>query len=527
MGDVFFSTADHAAFRARGVPEEAVRAQMALFQQGIPPTMLQRPCTVGDGILRLSTETLERLATVYGDAADAGRAMKFVPASGAASRMFKMLLSVQQRFTPVEERSIAEMATTDRECQEFLHCIRALPQFAFYDDLQEVMARHSLDIAAQSTQGQYTAILTYLLTACGLNYANLPKALLKFHRYPDHCRTPLEEHLVEAAAYTQDRTGLAHLHLTMSPAHQEAANALLEAVRGRYERHGVHYKVTFSTQQPATDTLAVDLDNRPFRDRHGRLVFRPAGHGALLENLQALAGDIVFIKNIDNVVLEHLQDHICLYKRALGGYLVELQQQMFAYIDHLVRQEADDELLTRVFAFLRTPLSVVPPSGMAHQPRQTQQAYLLSVLNRPLRVCGMVPNAGEPGGGPFWVQHADGSLSVQIVETSQVAMHNADQRALVGAATHFNPVDLVCGVRDYRGRPFDLRQFTDPQTGFIAQKSFEGRELKALELPGLWNGSMAKWNTVFVEVPLSTFNPVKTVLDLLRPEHLSCVAPVG
>jgi hypothetical protein len=265
----------------------------------------------------------------------------------------------------------------------------------------------------------------------------------------------------------------------------------------------------------------VDLDNQLFHDQQGCLVFRPAGHGALLENLQALAGDVIFIKNVDNVVPDHLKEAMYVYKRALGGYLVELQTQIFAYVRQLISQDVDDELLTQMFAFIRTPLSIEPPAGIEHQSRQACMTYLLCVLNRPLRVCGMVPNAGEPGGGPFWVQHADGSRSAQIVEMSQVDMHNAEQHAMVAAATHFNPVDLVCGVRDFQGKPFDLRQFTDPNTGFISVKSHEGRELKALELPGLWNGSMAKWNTVFVEVPLSIFTPVKTVLDLLRPEHQS------
>jgi Domain of unknown function (DUF4301) len=516
-----FSAADREELRARGLTEEAVQAQIALFKQGIPFTVLHRPCTVGDGITVLTAQELAHFATTYAQAALAGRAMKFVPASGAASRMFKLLLSCMNRFERIEERHIAAAAGTDQECQELLHCINHLPQFAFFDDLKAAMAHDGLDLEALRAQGQYTDILAYLLTPQGLNYANLPKALLKFHRYSDHCRTPLEEQLVEAIAYTREHRGLACLHFTMTPAHLDAAQAHLEAVRSRYEQGGVRYEVTFSTQKPSTDTIAVDLDNRLFRDQQGCLVFRPAGHGALLENLHALAGDIVFIKNIDNVVPDHLKEAMYVYKRALGGYLVELQTQIFAYVRRLMHQDVDDELLTQMCAFLRAPLSIEPPAGIEHQPRQACIAYLLSMLNRPLRVCGMVPNAGEPGGGPFWVQHADGSRSAQIVEISQVDLHNDAQRAMVEAATHFNPVDLVCGVRDVQGKPFDLLQFTDPNTGFISVKSYEGRELKALELPGLWNGSMAKWNTVFVEVPLSIFTPVKTVLDLLRPEHQS------
>ena len=521
MEPALLSTADYEELRARGLSEETIQAQVSLFVQGIPFTNLARPCTVGDGITVLTSQELEQYATIYAEAAQAGRAMKFIPASGAATRMFRSLLSCMHRFEHIREDQVAKAASADRECQELLHWMRGLPQFAFYDDLQAVVARQGLDLDALTAQGRYTEALASLLTPQGLNYANLPKALLKFHRYADHCRTPLEEHLVEAATYTRDSTGVARLHFTMTPAHQDAAMALLESVRGRYEQTGVRYVVTFSTQKPSTDTIAVDLQNRPFRDQQGCLVFRPAGHGALLENLQALEGDIVFVKNIDNVVPDHLKEVTYTYKRALGGYLVALQKQIFAYVRQLVSQQADDRLLAQIFAFLRTPLSTVPPAGIEHQSRSTRMAYLLSVLQRPLRVCGMVPNAGEPGGGPFWVQHADGSQSVQIVETSQVDMDNPEQRALVAAATHFNPVDLVCGVRDYQGQPFNLLQFSDPNTGFISIKSHEGRELKALELPGLWNGSMAKWNTVFVEVPLGTFSPVKTVLDMLRPEHQS------
>jgi hypothetical protein len=448
--------------------------------------------------------------------------MKFVPASGAASRMFKLLLSFLHRSASLDqEHTSAEATSNDPEYHDVLRCMRDLKRFAFYDDLKSVLATNGLNIEALVEQGQYQDILAYLLTSKGLNYANLPKALLKFHRYPDYCRTPLEEHLVEAAAYTQNQHGLARVHFTVTPAHQDAILDHFEAVRSRYEQSGGRYEVTFSNQKPSTDTIAVDLENNPFRDRQGQLVFRPAGHGALLGNLHALAGDMVFIKNIDNVVPDHLKAETYRYKRALGGYLVEIQNQIFTYLRRLTTQDVDQQFLTQLFAFVRHTLSVVPPPELERQSKPQKTQYLLGILNRPLRVCGMVPNVGEPGGGPFWVQHADGSLSLQIVETSQVDMQAAEQRAIVAAATHFNPVDLVCGVRDYQGQPFDLMQYTDPNTGFISIKSHEGRELKAMELPGLWNGAMTNWNTIFVEVPLSTFNPVKTVLDLLRPQHQS------
>ena len=364
-----------------------------------------------------------------------------------------------------------------------------------------------------------TELLAYLLTPRGLNYANLPKALLQFHRYAGHCRTPLEEHLVEAAAYAQDSQQVARLHVTVAPEHTEAVQAHIEAIRSRYERAGVRYDMSLSTQSPATDTIAVDLENTPFRDEHGQLLFRPGGHGALLANLEALAADIVFIKNIDNVLPDHLKETTYGYKRALGGHLVALQQQIFLYLKKLASGAVDAALLHEIWAFAQQQLSMTMPQGGLHTPQHEQIRLLFDRLNRPLRVCGMVRNAGEPGGGPFWVEHTDGSMSLQIVEASQVDTASPEQRAIFAASTHFNPVDIVCGVRDYRGQPFHLTQFVDPDTGFISRKTYAGRTLKALELPGLWNGAMAHWNTVFVEVPLSTFSPVKTVLDLLRPEH--------
>ncbi|GIX46963.1 MAG: hypothetical protein KatS3mg131_1174 [Candidatus Tectimicrobiota bacterium] len=518
MGQWRFSAEDLAELRARGLSEEAVLAQIARFERGIPPVRLRRACTLGDGITALAPEELPRLAAAYEAAAAAGRAMKFVPASGAASRMFQLLLTFYHQGPALADVE-RQAAVGERAAQDFLRFWRNLERFAFYDDLRAVLARDGYDLERLRAQGQYREVLAYLLFPQGLDYAHLPKALLKFHRYADHCRTPLEEHLVEAAAYACDRQGLARLHFTVSPAHRRAVEAYLARVRPRYERDGRRYEVTLSEQQPATDTLAVDLENRPFRDAQGRLLFRPAGHGALLDNLNALQGDLVFIKNIDNVVPDHLKAETYIYKKALAGYLVTLQERVFAYLRRLARGDVDAVLLAEMAAFARERLWLALPPDLAQRPQPAQQELLWRKLNRPLRVCGMVPNTGEPGGGPFWVELADGTLSLQIVELSQVDMASAEQRAIVEASTHFNPVDMVCGVRDYLGRPFDLRQFADPEAGIITVRSHEGRPLKALELPGLWNGGMAYWNTVFVEVPLHTFTPVKTVLDLLRPEH--------
>jgi hypothetical protein len=504
-----FSREDIHQIITRGQTPEPVLSQIEIFKRGIPYTTLHRPCTVDDGITVLQQSDIEALESLYAQAVSAGRVTKFVPASGAATRMFQALLSYCEHTE----------ATGSQNDQDVLQFINNIQRFAFYDDLQAAVYRYGGKVETYLAQGQYAELLAYLLTSQGLNYANLPKILLKFHRYGDHCRTPLEEHLVEAAAYAQDRHRVARLHVTVTPEHAEAVQAHIDASRRRYERTGVRYEITLSVQSPATDTIAVDLDNNPFRDAQGHLLFRPGGHGALLANLQALAADIVFIKNIDNVVPDHLREVTYRYKRALGGYLVHLQQQMFAYLEYLAAGRVDAERLEEIRTFAHRELAIVVPLELQHAPQHAQSRFLHERLHRPLRVCGMVQNEGEPGGGPFWVEHPDGSLSRQIVETSQVDTASPEQRALLAASTHFNPVDLVCGVRDYRGQPFDLQRFADPNTGFISHKTYAGRPLKAFELPGLWNGAMAYWNTVFVEVPLSTFSPVKTVLDLLRPEH--------
>ena len=509
MIHTYFSKADMHQIIACGQTPEALLSQIEIFKRGIPYTTLHRPCTVDDGIRVLQQSDIEALESLYAQAVAAGRVTKFVPASGAATRMFQALISYCE----------SKEAADSKNEQDVLQFINNLQRFAFYDDLQAAVQRHGGEIEAYLAYGQYAELLAYLLTAQGLNYANLPKILLKFHRYSDHCCTPLEEHLVEAATYAQDRHQVARLHVTVTPAHAEAVQAHIEASRRRYERAGLRYDITLSVQSPVTDTIAVDLDNNPFRDEQGHLLFRPGGHGALLANLQALAADLVFIKNIDNVVPDHLKEVTYRYKRALGGHLAHLQQQMFAYLEHLAARRVDEGLLEEIRTFARQELAIVVPSELQHAPRHKQIRFLHDRLNRPLRVCGMVQNEGEPGGGPFWVEHPDGSLSRQIVEASQVDTALPEQRALLAASTHFNPVDLVCGVRDYRGQPFDLQHFSDPNTGFISHKTYSVRPLKALELPGLWNGAMAYWNTVFVEVPLSTFSPVKTVFDLLRPEH--------
>jgi hypothetical protein len=520
LADEPFSDRDLQQIQERGLTPEKVMAQIEVFRKGFPYAKLRRPCRVGDGIHVLKDEALQSLGEGHSEAARAGRTMKFVPASGAATRMFRLLLSFNSCDDKINEAHRAAQAESrDPDAQKFLAFMRDIKQFAFFDRLKDVMTEDGLDLENLLSSGRYKPILEYVLKPKGLDLADLPKGLIPFHRYPDRARTPFEEHLVEAAAYSQDRQGRVFIHFTVAPEHEGAFRRHLETVRPVYEKGGLAYEVTFSTQKPSTDTLAVDMENKPFRDPDGRLVFRPGGHGALLENLDELKGDILFIKNIDNVVPDRLKEITYTYKRALGGFLLALQNQIFSYLERLEKKPGDDRLLREVFQFADRRLFMALPAGVTRGSRDEQQAFLFGKLNRPLRVCGVVQNVGEPGGGPFWVENDEGHLSRQIVEKSQVDMESTAQRKIWESATHFNPVDLVCGVRDYQGKPFPLADFVDPDTGFISIKSKDGKELKALELPGLWNGSMAEWNTVFVQVPLITFNPVKTVLDLLRKEH--------
>jgi len=519
--DMPFTDVDLAQIRARDMSPMDVQAQLETFRKGFPNAVLDRPCTVGDGIRRLDQGEIERLTKRFDAAAREGRARKFVPASGAASRMFKLPLSALNETDPILDTDLAQKAEKgDGESARLLHFLREIRTLALYGDLRRAMAGDGIDADRLFEQGRYEDLLVYLLTPRGLDAAGMPKGLIPFHAYGDgSCRTPFEEQLVEAALTVRDGAGKAAIHFTVSPAHEEAIRRHLIEGAARLEGEGTEFRIDVSLQTGRTDTIAVDLENRPFRDDDGRLLFRPGGHGALLENLNALDGDVVFIKNIDNVVPDRLKETTVTYKKALGGVLVEIQEEIFAHIGALSNDASADRSLDRAWDFVVERLSVCPPKGIESDNSKRRRAFLLSRLNRPLRICGMVRNEGEPGGGPFWVRQRDGGLSLQIVESSQVDMALEAQKEIWESSTHFNPVDLVCGLSDYTGRSFDLKAFRDPETGFISMKSKGGRDVKALELPGLWNGAMADWNTLFVEVPIETFNPVKTVMDLLRDEH--------
>lgn len=502
-----------------GIGLDEAERQLALLAAPPPPVRLARPCTPGDGILRLDPAREEELLARFEDARLEGRGLSFVPASGAASRMFGSLLAFLESGARGSREELAAAARAgDRTAGDFLAFVDGLRHLALREALADEMARSGRDLGALLAAQDWEPILRALLEAEGLDYASLPKGLIPFHRARGGARTALAEQLAEAAAYLADAEGRCRLHLTVSGTHREAFEAALAALRPRLEsRLRVRFEVAFSEQSPATDTLAVEADGRPLRDAEGRLVLRPGGHGALIGNLDGCGGDLVFLKNIDNVVPDGRREIPLRWKRLLGGLLLELQELCFGYLERLESGELSDEELAKALGWASERFGG-GGTDEAAEPGAARE-LLRARLERPLRVCGMVPNQGEPGGGPFWVRGPGGGESPQIVEGSQVDREDPEQRGLLESATHFNPVDLVCGLRDHRGRPFDLQRFVDPAAVFLSEKSWRGRPIRALERPGLWNGSMAGWNTVFVEVPAETFNPVKTVLDLLRPAH--------
>lgn len=492
----------------KGISEEQIAAQLACFKKGFPYLKLFAAASADQGILIPDADRQKEYLNIWDAYTKTDKTVvKFVPASGAASRMFKNLF----------EFLGADYDTPQTEFEKTF--FRQITDFAFYNDLNTAcLNAEGKDIPALLAEGNYKAVVASLLETGGLNYGALPKGLLKFHRYEEGSRTPLEEHLVEGALYAANKNGKVNVHFTVSPEHRTLFKALVEEKAAVYARkYGVDYNVTFSEQKPSTDTLAVDMENQPFRDQ-GKLLFRPGGHGALIENLNDLDADVIFIKNIDNVVPDKLKGDTVLYKKLIAGVLIALQQQAFTYLELLDSGKYTHEQVLEILQFLQKELHCKNPEVKFLEDAELV-IYLKQKLNRPMRVCGMVKNVGEPGGGPFLAYNSDGTVSLQILESSQIDMNDPEKKEMFEKGTHFNPVDLVCTVRDYKGHKFDLVNYVDQATGFISYKSKNGKELKALELPGLWNGAMSDWNTVFVEVPLTTFNPVKTVNDLLREQH--------
>ncbi len=500
---------DREQIAKKGISEEQFNKQLGIFERGFPFLRLAGAAMPGRGITVPTPKEQKNYLKAWDKyLKEDHKVVKFVPASGAASRMFKNLFEFLDgpKSTP-----------DDEFMQQFFNQIH---RFAFFTQLDAVCKKkEGKGIAGLMAQDKYKTVVRYLLMPEGLNYGALPKGLLLFHNYTDTQRTPLEEHLVEGALYAADKDGNVNIHFTVSPEHRTLFQHLVGCVVPTYEQQfNVHYHVTFSEQKPSTDTVAATPDNQPFRNEDGSILFRPGGHGALIENLNDLDADIVFIKNIDNVVPDRLKEDTVTNKRLIAGVLATLQHKVYEYMELLDSGEYTHAQLEGIIRFMRDDLGVRNPK-LKDLEDTDLVIYMKSKLNRPIRVCGMVQNVGEPGGGPFLVYNDDGTISLQILESSQINTNNTEFVQMFRNGTHFNPVDLVCAIRDYKGNRFNLPDFVDPKTGFISSKSKNGKPLKALELPGLWNGAMSDWNTIFVEVPLSTFNPVKTVNDLLRPEH--------
>ena len=497
-------------------PKEAAR-QVELFRNPPPYTRVLRPCRPGDGIRSLTLAEHADLLSHFDAAARRGRVAKLVPASGAATRMFNDLLAFAAAPPGTEPSAAVKAFFAD------------LRRFAFYEDLAATLGAQGVDLDEAAWHERRLAHRGR--RAAGDARARprrAPQGAPPLPPLPGEPADPVRGAPGGGGGDRRDDDGLCLLHFTVSPDHQEGFERLLDRVRPALEeRSGSRFEVSFSTQRRATDTLAVDLQNRPFRLADGSLMFRPGGHGALIENLNDLGRDgwdIVLLKNIDNVVPDDRKPVVHLWKRLLGGCLLAVREAAFAHLDRLealdgVRGKRAETVLREAAEFLATELCRPLPEGFATADPQERKRFLMEALDRPIRVCGVVRNQGEPGGGPFWVESPSGGISPQIVEASQIDPKDPEQQAVLKASTHFNPVDISCGLRDRHGRPYDLHRFVDPSTVFIAEKTHEGRPIKALERPGLWNGAMAGWNTVFVEVPDATFAPVKTVLDLLRAEH--------
>lgn len=504
-----WSENDRETAASLGIAMEELDRQIEVLGRGISPVRLSRPCVLGDGIAAISDEERPFVLAAYEEARKEGRLLKFVPASGAASRMFRdWHVAMSKGGFPDKE-----------EGDGFL---RLLGEYAFYSDMVDVVTAKGESLTDMAEKGEYQKVLNVILTAEGLNYGNLPKALVKFHRYPGGTRTALEEHLVESALYVRDQNRVARVHFTVSLEHEKAVREhLLQIVPVCEENFDTVFDFDVSIQNPAISAIAVDLDMRPFRDEDGKLVFRPAGHGTLLANLNALDADIVFVKNIDNIAADRFKDDTVLWKKLLAGHLMMTQKRIFDYLFILENPDPVAEKITDIAEFCQKSLNIELPVSFMSLAEEEKRRFLFDALNRPLRVCGMVKNDGEPGGGPFWVQSRaqDDRCSLQIVEESQVDTNDLEQKAIWSSSAYFNPVDLVCGLLDYRGRKFNLTDFVDQETSIVVKKSQKGRDIISLERPGLWNGAMAYWNTIFIEVPLTTFNPVKTVKDLLRPYH--------
>jgi len=502
-----FSQKDLQQIRTKGISIDDINQQIKHFQQEFPPADITMPASPGKGIMLLNEGDQQHYKEVFLDNAPDFRIIRMVPSSGAASRMFKSLFSAREELAGKSIQEQQEWISNKKNVKDFF---KKLESYPFYEDL------------SFKEGDEPVRILDQLLGSDGLNYGSKPKGLLKFHKYSEtDRRSAFEEHLREAVKYCESRDGMVRMHLTVSPENLDGFQT--EAARiipGIEKERGVNIDLSFSFQKPETDTIAVDQENAPFRNPDGTLLFRPGGHGALIRNLDALDGDLVFVSNIDNVAPDRMKNLRVQQKQVLGGVLLEIRSKIFYYLQQLDTYEKPEKTrLDSMVSYLHERLGIAIPEMLESWDVSDLKKWLVSTMNRPVRVCGMVRNEGEPGGGPFYVRSESGEVSLQIVESSQIDLEDPEKEKIVQGSTHFNPVDLVCSLRDYRGDKFKLSHFVDHNTGFISEKSLGGKSLKALELPGLWNGSMAGWLTLFVDVPMETFTPVKTVFDLGRKEH--------
>lgn len=477
-----FSDSDIKQIQSHGLSADTVTKQISDFENGFPYSDIVSACVIDNGAFQYDNQ-IDKYINLYDSNCDKYNIVKFVPASGAATRMFKDL------YEYLESGKLNPTTQT---------VLENIERFAFWDDLKKILPDNASD----------TDKIKYLVTQIGLNYGNRPKALLQFHQYQNESRTAIAEHLIEGALYAR-ANDMVRIHFTVSPEHMDGFQDLLNQIIPTYEQtFGVKYDISMSVQKPETDTIAVNMDNTPFRNDDGTLLFRPAGHGALIENLNDIDGNIVFIKNIDNICPDRMRDDTVKYKKLIGGLLIETQNKIFEYLHALDNGTAN---IDEIKSFINNTLYITLPDNPTID-------TLHAILNRPIRICGIIKNAGAPGGGPFLVRDSNGIISPQIAEPGQIA---PDKISVLHDGEFFSPTDIACGTYDYHGNKFNLIEYVDSTAGFISTKSKNGRELRAMERPGLWNGAMAKWNTIFVVVPGTTFTPAKTIIDLITPDHLT------
>ncbi|MDO1501829.1 DUF4301 family protein [Winogradskyella maritima] len=502
----------------KGLTLDQVESQLQILKKGVPFSNIKEAATLNNGIIVLTPEHQELYLSSYSEKIQGKSVIKFVPASGAATRMFKFLYRFLDEFNPNEQS--LNFYINKNKAKDLSLFLVGLEKFPFYNAVIEKL-QEKLKYEEQLSAGHYAhAFVETMLSNDGLDFGNSPKGLIPFHKYKDgSIATAFEEHLFESALYSAD-SKMIKLHFTISERFKDKFKDEFKRIQKKVEAiTECEFNIGYSFQHESTDTIAVKVTNEPMRNADGSLHFRPSGHGALLKNLNDLDNDIIFIKNIDNVVVKHYKNEIAKYKKVLAGYLLTIQEHIFDFLKQLDDTDISESDIITIAEFLERQLNVRITEEFEKYSNEYKIEYLRDKLNRPLRVCGMVKNEGEPGGGPFWVRNQSWVESLQIVESAQINIKDKQQRKILKNATHFNPVDLVCGIKDYKGNKFDLQQFVDHKASFVTMKTKTGKDIKALELPGLWNGSMAHWNTIFIEVPLITFSPVKTVNDLLKPPH--------